>query len=88
MTECLEGWQFGMLRRAGGEPRPPAAVGHRDLLRAVIAIGTRQTERRDRAHHQPGVDLTKSAVVNSEFSQLYGRVVVDEKIGPGDEAGQ
>ena len=88
LAERLERRRFGKVRRAGRQPRPAARVGHGQVAGVVARIQPGESERRDRAHHQPRVDLAEPGVVQSQIGHTRGRIVVDQDVGPPDHARQ
>ncbi len=85
VAEGLERRQVGMLGGAGAHPRPAAPVRQGDLLGAVVAMGSGETEGRDRAEHEGGTEGTQPLVVDAERVHAAGRQVVDQDVGTGHQ---
>src|ERR1043166_3579469 len=77
-----------MMCPAGTEPRPPTAVSDSQLIRLVVLVRPSQPKGSDRAHHQPRIDRAKVIVVNAQGGHLGRRIVMDQEIGPGYQAGK
>src|SRR5712692_877278 len=88
LAKSFQRRQVRPIRGTGTQPRPAPTIGEAEFIRFVVLVGSGQPKGSDGTHHQPRVDLAKPIVVNPQLGHLYWRVVVNEKISPGNEAGK
>ena len=60
-------------------------MGGGEFVGVIVLVRTRQPERRDGAHHQPGIELPERLIGKAQLGHAAGRIVVDEDIGLGNE---
>ena len=77
---------FGM--RCGTQARPTAGIGDDQLCRTVVPVGTRNTEGRDRQHHQVRMLRLEDIRIEAEGVGAQSRVVVHQDVRPCDQGFQ
>ncbi len=85
LAERPERRQLRMRRVAVQRGDPPGAPEH-EVGGAPVGARSGDAERRDRGHHQAGVERVQAVPVEAVRRHLGRMDVVDQQIGAGDEA--